>query len=42
VHGKSAAVELGNRPVGTFQVDRDRKYQQGRVVSSADVRAALN
>ena len=29
-------------PVGTFKVDRDRKYQQGRVVPSADIRAALN
>ncbi len=33
---------LTPEPVGTFNVDRDRKYQQGRVVPSADIRAVLN
>jgi hypothetical protein len=29
-------------PVAIFEVDRDRKYQQGRVMPSADIRATLS
>jgi hypothetical protein len=45
-HGETwqnlTVFHLAADPVGTFEVDRDRKYQQGRVMPSADIRAALS